>query len=188
MCCCGKCIYPQTFKCSGRRWGIELTEGCPPCPKKCKCPKTGKPVCGVDGKSYANSCLAKCDGVKTKCSGKCPCKKPCLCTQEYEPVCGVDGNTYRNTCALNCSEVKIDCKGQCPCKSHVCAQWNTNRYVELMEKHTVIHVPWVVQGWRRTAKGNAHVRSHANVQSCTNQFVVLMVNLTQIRAFRSVLG
>jgi len=116
-CCCGKCTYPQTFKCSRRRWKFKSGKRCPSsCPKKCKCPNTKKPVCGDDGKSYANSCLAKCEGVKTKCSGKCPCEKPCLCTKEYKPVCGVDGKTYGNSCTSKCAKVKVDCQGECPCK------------------------------------------------------------------------
>merc|ERR1719295_1828527 len=116
-CCCGKCTYSQTFKCSSKRWKLKSGKKCPsPCPKKCGCPKIYKPVCGADGKSYDNSCLAECDGVKTKCSGKCPCKKPCLCTQEYEPVCGVDGKTYGNSCTSECAGVEKKCSGKCPCK------------------------------------------------------------------------
>jgi len=115
-CCCGKCEYAQTFVCSNRRWKLSSGKKCPPCPKVCKCPKTGKPVCGVNGKSYANSCLAKCDGVETKCSGKCPCEKPCLCTTEYKPVCGVDGKSYSNSCRAKCEGVEPKCSGQCPCK------------------------------------------------------------------------
>ena len=41
----------------------------------CSCPKIKKTVCGNNGKEYANECLAKCEGVKVECNGKCPCKK-----------------------------------------------------------------------------------------------------------------
>ena len=41
----------------------------------CSCPKILKPVCGTNGKLYGNSCLAKCEGVKKDCDGKCPCKR-----------------------------------------------------------------------------------------------------------------
>merc|ERR1712032_829882 len=32
-------------------------------PKACACPKILKPVCGKDGKTYSNACLAKCADV-----------------------------------------------------------------------------------------------------------------------------
>merc|ERR1719431_2302653 len=43
------------------------------CEKGCVCQRIRKPVCGKDGKTYANVCLAKCKGVKKMCNGKCPC-------------------------------------------------------------------------------------------------------------------
>ena len=31
-----------------------------------------KPVCGCDGKTYSNACVAKCAGVKEWKEGECP--------------------------------------------------------------------------------------------------------------------
>ena len=39
----------------------------------CGCPKISSPVCGADGESYENPCLAKCAGTTVACSGFCPC-------------------------------------------------------------------------------------------------------------------
>lgn len=36
------------------------------------CPEIMKPVCGCDGKTYSNSCVASTDGVGVKDNGKCP--------------------------------------------------------------------------------------------------------------------
>ena len=47
-------------------------------PGICNCPEDGSPspseVCGTDGTTYGNECLAKCNNnVEIWCTGKCPC-------------------------------------------------------------------------------------------------------------------
>jgi len=53
------------------------------------CPTDYSPVCGFDGITYSNKCMAKLKGITIKHEGKCEAViKPLICCQTYLPIPG----------------------------------------------------------------------------------------------------
>ena len=69
------------------------------------------PVCGVNGITYGNKCMA--DKNKIKYTGECKnamaLKKSCA--KIYSPVCGANGETYSNKCMAG--DIKINYRAAC---------------------------------------------------------------------------
>ncbi|VDI63079.1 Hypothetical predicted protein, partial [Mytilus galloprovincialis] len=94
-----------------------LPIGLPPPLRKCS--KNIRPVCGADGITHSNLCIARRLGIPVLCRKPCPCD--CRCKTNNNPVCGVDGKNYTNKCiAQRCKKVKVQCRGRCPCKPKKC--------------------------------------------------------------------
>ncbi len=86
-----------------------------------ECPDVVDPVCGVDGRTYPNGCIADCDGIR-HIPGACPMEPgECNCAAEpFEPMCAASGRQYRNLCSLMCADEELLHPGRCverPCRS-----------------------------------------------------------------------
>ena len=72
------------------------------------------PVCGADGQTYSNDCVAGAAGVEVVSEGRCPDEEQATdCPETFDPVCGVDQNTYINECFAAKSGVTIAGLGAC---------------------------------------------------------------------------
>jgi len=84
------------------------------------CPFDYNPVCGCDGRTYSNDCIASIAGIQSYTSGECDdCIDPsqinpnAYCTQDVAWVCGCDGQSYVNSCYAERAGVTSWTNGQC---------------------------------------------------------------------------
>ncbi len=90
----------------------------------CSCSSNYVPVCGVDGITYTNACVAACQNVRVVSSVACSSgaagsndagtSNACNCpVTTGAQVCGADGHTYNNTCEAGCAHASVQYYGSC---------------------------------------------------------------------------
>ncbi|XP_047479600.1 four-domain proteases inhibitor-like [Penaeus chinensis] len=91
----------QSPPATSRPASVGNAGGTPRCRDECQL--GFRPVCGTDGKVYANECklrVASCHDPTIQKKNDGVCEKDCsiACPDDVEPVCGSNGVTYRNSC------------------------------------------------------------------------------------------
>lgn len=95
---------------------IKQAEAAPKAPVTLKndikiCTMDYTPVCGVNGVTYGNKCMAGINKIKYtgECKDALNLKKNCA--KNYAPVCGVNGVTYSNKCLAG--DIKVVYQAAC---------------------------------------------------------------------------
>ncbi|WP_367393055.1 Kazal-type serine protease inhibitor domain-containing protein [Lewinella sp. LCG006] len=151
VCGCNDVTYPN--ECAADAAGVQSTTPGPCAPSSCydpqyivtsaattvntttgvitaNCPTAGIPVCGCNGVTYANACLAEASGITVYTQGSCEsaCVDPfqmnldAVCPTAYQPVCGCNNVTYSNACLADAAGVTSYTNGPCNGGSAWCSE------------------------------------------------------------------
>jgi hypothetical protein len=135
----GACACEGNEECDATQYCEAATCGGPgECvPRPTSCAPIVSPVCGCDGVTYDNACLAMEAGARVAVLGPCcadngdcteseycvgdtcdglgTCEeRPSMCPLIFDPVCGCDGAEYGNACSAASSGVRVEFDGPCP--------------------------------------------------------------------------
>ena len=105
----------SAFESAQQQAAEQAAEPCVP-NRNAMCTREYMPMCGKDGVTYANRCLARAACQADATPGPCCTPNPNgMCTMEYMPVCGKNGVTYGNRCAArNACQLEGSTEGPCP--------------------------------------------------------------------------
>ena len=76
------------------------------------CSDNFNPVCGKDGNTYQNACLAELSDASIDFEGVCK-DETLVCNDDFNPVCGKNDVTYHNSCFAAIAGIEIDTLKAC---------------------------------------------------------------------------
>ncbi|MDP4711011.1 MAG: cohesin domain-containing protein [Saprospiraceae bacterium] len=125
------------------------------------CAVSANPVCGCDGVTYENACVAEASGIATYGLGPCTgCVDPAAadplapCPTTYDPVCGCNGVTYLNACEATKAGVLSTTPGLCAGSSEWCVRATPIQCGDFLANETTIGGTNLISSYASCTDGN----------------------------------